>query len=198
MPAAGVVMIVAVVLIIAAIVVYLVLDDRRAAEDQHQPRRGDRRCRWDHREDGARRRCRRDDQPEPRCRSRPARGAARQEGRASTTPSASSTAFTQAPAPQGFRELPGQQDTSAAADLRGLHEGHAHARSAGSRGADRRGQPARSCVAQPCLRELPPHGPSIPGAARIARAAAALARDRHRFAACSTPKGATVQTPAAV
>ena len=44
----------------------------------------------------------------------------------------------------GFRNFPESTTIDGAADRRGLHEGHAHARPARPRGADRRGQPGRS------------------------------------------------------
>ena len=43
----------------------------------------------------------------------------------------------------GFRNFPESRDRQGAADRRGLHEGHAHARPPRPRGADRRRQPGR-------------------------------------------------------
>ena len=48
----------------------------------------------------------------------------------------------------GLRDFPESPDDQAAADRRGLHQGHAHARPPRPRGADRRGQPGgRRCCA---------------------------------------------------
>ena len=82
MNAAGTITILAVALILAALVYYLVSRDRAAAEDHRGP--GRRHCRreWDRREERARQRGRDDHQPAARRGRRPARGSAREEGRA--------------------------------------------------------------------------------------------------------------------
>ena len=82
------------------------------------------------------------DQRAPRRRRRPARGPAGEEGRPRGRRGPG-----RRPVPgRGRRraaELPRERGDHAAADRRGLHQGHAHARAARPRGADRRGQPGR-------------------------------------------------------
>ena len=181
MPAPGVVLLVAVVLIVLALVYYLVstilqlrkithgLDDVIVAVGEiveksapvndvvddinAQPRRGRRAARGHAREEGRHRR-----RGRPRRRPLPgSRGG-------------------------GIAGLPRERRAQGAAHRRGLHEGHAHARTARPRGADRHGHPGRPGAQerrgrQPrgagALPRRPSHRPEIP---------AAVARDRHRRA----------------
>ena len=142
MPAAGVVLLVTVVAIVLVLVFFLVSTIVALRQITNGPRRGDRLGRRDHREERPRRGGRRDDQPAPRRGRRPARGPARQEGR-----DAGRRRPRRRPLPRRRRgrvpQLPGEHRDHRAADLRGLHEGHADAGPPRPRGADRRREPDR-------------------------------------------------------
>ena len=99
----------------------------------------------------------------------------------------------------GFRNFPESADGQGAADRRGLHEGHAHARAARPRGADRRGEPERLPAAQrrgrkprgaTALSGDPPDEAGVAAAVsgdRHRRAGAVRAARRHRRAAQAAP-----------